>query len=356
MNTNYEKFSGYFSQKQGEVFSSPRALFGRGEEELFTLVNLDDEKEEIKLKKEDNQEVVIGYQMIKEGILLLEDKKIVSITPENIPNAPPSLEENLAIRQSQMEDTILDKKDVPYIADLIVLSGIAAYGWGKTSTGDKFAAIAIKEKPEKMMNEEKNRQNKIPSDNAKPVNVPFSTGKIKGAKTENSPPRPVLITYSTRHGSTADIAWSVKNSFQDDGIYSEVKRIQDVDDVRKYSLVIIGTPIYENKVLPEIIEFARLHRDSLSKRMTAIFVVGISLKDRNDETILKTLRIADEIGKYIKPVDFGMFAGKILQENLSLKDRINALFKKEKSGDFRDWREIGEWADKIKRIYLQKID
>lgn len=356
MNTNFENFLKYFSQKQGEVFSSPRALFGRGEEELFTVVSVDDENKEITLKKEDEQEIIIEFSLIKEAVLLLEDKNIVSIIPEKISDSPLSLEEHLAIWQSGTENITLNKNEIPYVADLIVLSGVAAYGWGKANNGEKFAAIAIKGKPEA-----KKPDKNIDWNTKKPVtekssDIRIGSGKQKSPIVRKNLPGPVLITYSTRHGSTADIAWSVKNSFQDDGIDSEVKRIQDVDDVRKYSLVIIGAPIYNNKILHEAVEFTRLHKDPLSKRMTALFVVGASLKDKDDEKILKTLKIADEAGKYISPEDVGMFAGKLLPENLPIKERINAMFNQDKTGDFRDWRDIGEWADKIKKIFLQKLN
>jgi len=418
MNTNFKNLLDFVSENEGQIFSSPRALFGKGEEELFTIENAGSETEEISLNLENNQKIVIKYRLIEEAVLLLEDKEILPIYPVKSSDNILSAEEHLKIWQSGTDNTILNVKIVPYILDLIVLFGFGAYGWAKSGTGDKFAAIAIAEKKHKKQtaddeniktaepkesddSNDSNKQNEPKesddSNDSNEQNEPKETkaskepiepedavknndpdehgghendddakGTPDNEKKQNIPVRyvsqsinkdlgHVLIAYSTKHGSTADIAWSIKNSFLDEGIITDVKRIQDIDDVRKYNLVIIGTPVYDNKLLPETVEFVRLHRNWLLKRMTALFIVGISLKEKNDENILNMSRISDEIGKLIDLLDVGMFAGKISPENLPFRKRLNKIFNKEATGDFRNWQDIGEWADKMKKLYLSKI-
>ncbi|MDD4127853.1 MAG: flavodoxin domain-containing protein [Methanomicrobium sp.] len=354
MSTNFKNLLNFISQNENEIFSSPRALFGKGEEELFTILNANNEKEEISLKLEDNQTIIIKYKLINEAVLLLEDKGIVPLSSENSSDNSLSMEEHLKFWQFGTDNTILNNKIVPYITDILVLSGFAAYGWAKSGTGGKFAAIALTEKKQKQFSDDKKIPDKL---NTKPAHEDKKerTEKKIVPETQNINIGSVLIAYSTKNGSTADIAWSIKNSFQDEGIPTDVKRIQDVDDVRKYKFVIIGTPIYDNKLLPEAVEFVKLHKSWLSKRMTALFIVGISLKGKNDETILNMSKISDEIEKIIRLEDVGMFAGKLSPENLPLRKRINTIFNKDSTGDFRDWRDIGEWADKMKKIYLQKM-
>ncbi|MDD3406962.1 MAG: flavodoxin domain-containing protein [Methanomicrobium sp.] len=355
MNTNFQIIIEFLTQKQNEIFSSPRALFGKGEEELFIIISTDAKTGVITLKPENNQAVEIDLRLLEEAILLLEDKNIVSVSRENSPENSLSMEEHLSLWQSGTDNKKLDIKIVPYITDLIVLSGIAAYGWAKSGTEEKFAAVALKEKHKTKIQKEEVPKEKEPAlKENKDILETKITDKIPAQKPVKKQRGPVLITYTTKYGSTAEIAWSIRNSFQDDGIATEVKRIQDVDDVRKYKLVIIGSPIYDNRLLPEAVEFVKLHKNWLSKRMTALFVVGISLKDKNDETVLNMAKVYDEVERNISLSDVGMFSGRLDAENLPLMRRLNTMLNKEKTGDFRDWREIGEWADRLKKLFILK--
>ncbi|MBP2132924.1 menaquinone-dependent protoporphyrinogen oxidase [Methanomicrobium sp. W14] len=353
MSTNFKNVLDFIIQNENEIFSSPRALFGTGEEELFTILKINGETNEINLKTEDNRNIAIKCELLKEAVRLLEDKHMVPISVAKYHTL--SMEEHLSLWQSGTDNTTLNKKTVPYITDIIVLSGFAAYGWAKSGNDEKFAAVAVKEKQQKKNAPKDTNIVKKENKEALGKNVNTVKSEKNVQKKTDLNDKKVLITYSTKYGSTADIAWSIKNSFQDDGITADVKHIQDVDDVREYSFVIIGSPIYDGKMLPEVIEFVELHKNWLSKRMTALFISGMSLNDKTDEAVLEAKKIADDIEKRIELIDTGMFPGKLSPENLPVKKRINAIFNKRKTGDFRDWRDIGEWADKIKKIYLNKI-
>jgi menaquinone-dependent protoporphyrinogen oxidase len=384
MDPDFEKVQTFIRESQGTEFSSPRSVFKKGEEEKFSYYTSDDNPDELLLISSDGSETALSVGLVNEAVLYLLDIKIAVIAPESTAGSVLSLEEHLEIWHNGTSETPFDSKVVPYIADLIVLSGIAAYGWATAGDGEKLAAIALKTVTPKKHTAPRAKETaedvkgskgtkgtadstgatenrsvtRRSSDKAAAASYASSISsagaRSAGRKTAdgtNCMPKGIaLITYSVKDGVTSEIAWSVKNSFVDGGIETEVKSIQDVEDVRKYSFVVVGAGLKENRLAPEVIEFAKLHRHWLSKRPVALFIVGESLKDIDDEKVIATKKIAESFTRILDVVDIGMFAGRVDAEDLTMRER---LFEKERIGDFRDWRIIGEWADDMKNACLK---
>ncbi len=390
MDQDFEKVQTFILESQGTEFSSPRSVFKKGEEEKFTYYTSDDNPDELLVISSDGTETALSMGLINEAVLYLLDIKVAVIAPEYSANSHLSLEEHLEIWHNGTSQTPFDSRVVPYISDIIVLSGIAAYGLATSSDGETFEAIALKTvTPKKHVSanskenektagasaagksdeltkskensaEEKSVHKTRPTSRRNPDNVDSASGASNGSGrtsgrkiadgTNCMPKGIVLITYSVKNGDISEIAWSIKNAFVDSGIETEVKSIQDVEDVRKYSFVVVGAAIKENKLSPEIIEFAKLHRDWLSKRPIALFIVGESMKNLDDEKVLAAKKVAESFTRILDVVDIGMFAGKVEAESLSMREK---LFEKDRIGDFRDWRIIGEWADNVKNICLK---
>ena len=377
MDPDFEKVQTFIRESQGTEFSSPRSVFKKGEEEKFSYYTSDDNPDELLIISSDGTETALSVSLVNEAVLYLLDIKIAVIAPESTPGTILSLEEHLEIWHNGTSETPFDSKVVPYIADLIVLSGIAAYGWATAGDGERLAAIALKTvTPKKhtapraketaegaksvrdVADSTQSRQvTRRASDKAAAASSASassagvrSAGRRTADGTNCMPKGIALITYSVKDEVTSEIAWSVKNSFVDGGIETEVKSIQDVEDVRKYSFVVVGAGLKENRLAPEVIEFAKLHRHWLSKRPVALFLVGESLKDIDDEKVIATKKIAESFTRILDVVDIGMFAGRVDAEDLTMRER---LFEKERIGDFRDWRIIGEWADDMKNACLK---
>ncbi len=345
-----EKILEYLRENKGRTVSSPRSLFGDSDAGDFEIVSVNDEREYVTIKAGGSIELPFEFSLIKRAADVVISEGVVSIDNEEIADGPVVLDKILKNWQFEENHQMLNTKYVPYIADFIVLSGVAAYGWVKTKGGDKIRALAVKESQKNIKKKPAenpgNDWDRLAKNGAKRPKV-----KNGGAYTKEK--AEVLVTYATKHGSTADIAWSIGNSFSDAGFKAEVKKIQNVEDVRPYKLVIIGTPIYDNQILPEVLSFADLHRDWLDKRKIALFVVGRTLKNKDDKTIIETEKILYKLKNFINIIDTGMFAGKISPENLPIKNRVGRIFGEDPTGDFRDWREIGEWAKELrKKIFL----
>lgn len=344
---NIEKILKYLEENKGGLIKSPRSLFGDDVTESFEIIDINRENEYLIIKPEGSIELPFEFSLVERAIELVLSEGVISIESGENPNGPVVLEKILKDWQFTENHQKLSTKYVPYIADLIVLSGIASYGWVNVPDGDKIRAIAVKREQKNTMQK---RSDKPEKDWDRLERNGARRPKVKNGGAYTKDKAEVLVVYATRHGSTADIAWSIGNSFSDAGFKAEVKKIQTVDDVRPYKLVIIGTPIYDNSLLPEVITFADLHRDWLNKRDVALFVVGKTLRNLNDEKIIQTDKVLQKLKNIIDIVDTGMFAGKISPENLPLKERLGGrLSGEDLAGDFRDWREIGEWTKELRK-------
>ncbi|EHQ35692.1 flavodoxin/nitric oxide synthase [Methanoplanus limicola] len=352
----------FIESNTGKPLSSPRSLFGTGDEKLFGITELCRETGSIILKTEDGEEFVLSITNAKQVIELLLTNPVVALDTIENEEIPAYIEEIATDKEEDETKSGKNKKTLLYISDLVVLSGIASYGWAKTPKGDKFRAIAIRRRQISSNNDHKLKENKLKesksvteskakrllTENKKEPAKKNTSIKDKNIdKKENKPA--ILITYVTKHGSTADIAWTIRNSFFDAGYKADVKKIQDAEDIRQYSLIIIGTPIYEGKLMPETEEFVKLHRNYLNKKNTALFITGYSLRNKSPAGIQKAEKLAEKLARHVDLVTTGYFGGKLDAKNIPVKEKISSLFREGKiPGDYRDWRLIGEWADSLK--------
>jgi len=351
----------FIDNNTGKPLSSPRALFGTGGEELFGIAKSSRDKGKAVLRTEAGEEFEISIHTAEQIIELIFKNPVVALDKSDDAEIPAYLIEAAIEEDTEVHDENIQQK-LQYICDLIVLSGIASYGWAKTPSGNKFRAVAIRRKKINISSEKSgyNQHNisksleeaeagRFPTQNQKkPAEKNLTSDEKKGDKDKDKPA--ILITYTTKHGSTADIAWTISNSFFDSGYKADVKKIQDVEDLRQYSLVVIGAPVYEGRLMPEAEEFVKLHRNYLNKKNVALFITGYSFRDNDYEEVQKAEKLAAKISQYADIVTTGYFGGKLDAGNIPIKEKIGSLFREARvPGDYRDWRLIGEWADGLKK-------
>jgi menaquinone-dependent protoporphyrinogen oxidase len=154
----------------------------------------------------------------------------------------------------------------------------------------------------------------------------------------------ILIAYTTRKGSTAEIALAVAKELEKTGAAVTVSEITTISSLDGYNAVVIGAPIYTGKIARDVAIFARRHRDSLSRVPVAGFVTGIApVYPKSGDTTGFTGQLADALSP-ARPVAVTMFAGKLDVARLSLIERGMTSLLKVPTGDFRDWVTIAVWA------------
>jgi|GEM_PF-327502 len=299
-----------FEERCGEIFTSPRNLFDRRKRRDFSVEICGGEVSII---------FAYGKPLAFRAILISEAFKAVC-SDDFIPvgaqsaedPASPSMEYSLIVKYPD-----LDQKVIPYIADMLVLSGHAEFGWAFTKTGRRVQGIRTS-----------------PRDNVR---------------------WQVLVTYATKHGSTRQTASEVAKIFAAGGVSVDLKPVQEVDDVRPYDVVILGSPIYMGKMLPAAIEFVDLHQETLRKRRLALFLLGLAHFRDGDKAEKDAEAAAEEIRRFVEPVTVCHFTGRKPSCSLPLREKVILHMMKIPKNDIQDLESVRSWAKEIKTLMLTGI-
>lgn len=166
--------------------------------------------------------------------------------------------------------------------------------------------------------------------------------------------RTILVTYSTRTGSTKGVSEFIGKTLTDLGENVDVSPMNKIENLSSYRAVIAGSAIQSGKWLPEATEFITTHKGDLNKMPVAAFLVCMTLAMPKGESYRETVsRWLDPVRSIISPIDVGLFKGALDIKRIPsfsdrLKFRLSVLFGVWKEGDHRDWDSIHGWTVKIK--------
>ena len=154
----------------------------------------------------------------------------------------------------------------------------------------------------------------------------------------------ILVAYTTRKGSTAEIALAVAGELEKSGAAVTVADMTTVPSVEGYDAVVLGAPVYSGRIAKDVAFFARRHRDALGRIPVAGFVTGIApVFPKTGEVSGFTRQFESALGP-VRPVAVTMFAGRLDAARLSFIERGMTAVLKVPTGDFRDWVTIAIWA------------
>lgn len=166
-----------------------------------------------------------------------------------------------------------------------------------------------------------------------------------------APPRRVLVAYSSRLGSTAEVAQFIGATLAEDGATVDVKAIREVDDLRSYERVVIGSAIRYDRWLGDARRFVARHRAALAGMPVALFFTCLAMSDPTGAGAAKGEEYARKVGALVPGVEassVGRFAGVLDASRAPLLTRlilraIRAATGVEE-GDHRDWEAIRAWS------------
>lgn len=78
-----------------------------------------------------------------------------------------------------------------------------------------------------------------------------------------------LLVYDTKYGSTETVAMWISEEIKD----MDVKKPMEVESIEKYSLIVIGSPNYDDNPMKSIDEFMKKFGQELKQKKIGIFVV-----------------------------------------------------------------------------------
>ena len=84
----------------------------------------------------------------------------------------------------------------------------------------------------------------------------------------------VLITYTTKTGTTKNYAEVLASALNGRGLEVEVKTLAEASNLAGYDAVLIGAPINGMQLVPEAVSFVTANKAILVGRKTAVFSVS----------------------------------------------------------------------------------
>lgn len=163
----------------------------------------------------------------------------------------------------------------------------------------------------------------------------------------------VLVTYSTVAGSTTEIAQFIANTLSENGFNVECLHTGNVNSVKDYDLVIIGSPIYMGSWRKESKNFVTEFQNDLNETKTAFFLTCLALnKEKPDFSQIE--KYLEKERNIVNPISEGRFKGKMDYSKLSFMHKLVAKMVGAKEGDFREWDEIKSWTEGLVSLLNNK--
>ncbi len=165
----------------------------------------------------------------------------------------------------------------------------------------------------------------------------------------------ILVTYASKAGSTSEVAAAIADVLGRNGADVTVEPLKNIKDISAYQAVVVGSLIRMGGWVSEAKKFIETNKAALEKVPTAYFTTCATLKEDNAQTRAEVAGYVEPIHQILKPLESGLFGGKMDTGKLNFIDRkiIEMMAKGENpNGDYRNWDEINAWAEKITPLML----
>lgn len=161
----------------------------------------------------------------------------------------------------------------------------------------------------------------------------------------------ILVAYATGAGSTAEVAAAIGDVLLSDDVDVDVLHVSDVEDILRYSAVVLGSSIRAGRWLPAAVDFLKTQRSVITKVQVAYFTTCLTMVKNTAEsrrTVLAYLEPVRQLAPEIEPVGLGLFAGSLNPDLQQIQPGDSGPY-----GDFRDWDAIWGWAREIRPYLLE---
>jgi menaquinone-dependent protoporphyrinogen oxidase len=340
----------FLEEHQGVSFDSPRGdFFRRGRRPAgFVNCGVDRDAGLVRLDSGSGVSLEIAFTTITDAIGAIEKTEGLRIgAGSGDADGEPSLAATLRKQHIWRGGNRPGSIPTAIIADVLVLAGAAEFVWITTPAGREVQGIQqAQERPAVEKTPDDDQIHLISS--VMTTDIAARSGRKETAEARQ--PDSVLVTYATRYGSTNEVAEAIGTVLRKEGIRAEILPVDEVTGLAAYRAVIIGSPLYGKKLLPEAVAFARERRQELARVPVAAFVVGYSLAGEDEKARLVAENAVESLRVHLDLLDVGFFAGRLDVEKLSLPRRLIFRILRTSPVDRRDWRQIHRWAATLTRL------
>ena len=155
----------------------------------------------------------------------------------------------------------------------------------------------------------------------------------------------VLITASSKHGATGEIAAEIGRVLGDRGIDAVVIPLTDVGDVAGFDAFVVGSAVYAGRWMGEARRFADRHAEALAAHPTWLFSSG-PVGDPPKPDAGSAVKL-DEVIAESGAREHRLFTGRLDRSMLGFGERTVVRMVGAADGDYRDWRAVRAWAGAI---------
>jgi len=167
---------------------------------------------------------------------------------------------------------------------------------------------------------------------------------------------PVLVAYSTRSGSTGEVAKVIAGVMCEAQLPVELARMRELKTLGQFGAAILGAPLYLGAMPSEMHKFLNRHRLSLAGLPTWIFVLG-PVAGKADEFLTAGEDAAAQLARFpwLQPTEVKIVGGRFDVNRMpfpfSIARRLPAFpLKNIAASDMRDWNDIRAWAWSVARL------
>jgi menaquinone-dependent protoporphyrinogen oxidase len=154
----------------------------------------------------------------------------------------------------------------------------------------------------------------------------------------------VLISASSKHGSTIEIAESIGRVLRAEGLETIQIAPENVASLGPYDSVVLGSAVYVGRWMDAATAFAARHEIALKRRPVWLFSSGpLGHPPQPVDQLAEVNATRVRLGAR----DHRVFTGRLDRKALGFVERAMTAAVKAPDGDFRDWNDVEDWAGSI---------
>ena len=162
----------------------------------------------------------------------------------------------------------------------------------------------------------------------------------------------VLVTASSKHGATTEIAERIGETLVAAGLDADVRPPEMVSSVAAYDAVIVGSAVYAGRWLGPARSFIDRETAALKTRPVWLFSSGPLGDPPKPEEAPEEIGHLDQL---THAIEHRVFAGKSDGASLGFVERAIFAVVKAPTGDYRPWDAVTDWATQIARTLNEPV-
>lgn len=157
----------------------------------------------------------------------------------------------------------------------------------------------------------------------------------------------VLVAYSSKRGSTAEIAETVAATLRREGLGVCLEPVEAVGNLDRYDAVVLGSAVYMKRWRGDAKHFLKKRRKALKQKPFWVFSSGpVGDPAKDDPEWMEPPKLAEKVEEMGGRAHV-VFGGCVPDEPQGFMERAMAEGVPKEYRDRRDWDEIRAWAQQI---------